>query len=460
MNTGLVIGMAGSGGDGVVSAGDSLMTALAMAGYHAMLTKSFGPQIRGGESSFRLRVSTGPVLGPGGALDVAVALNWDDFLKFGAELQVDGHSVVIYDSNTRVAPDQIPLAGVKPAEVVPVAIEAMAKETAGSEKAKNTVVLGLMAGWFSLAPPAHPRRPPEALRQEGRGHHGAQRARLRSGPRLGAGQPSADRPHPRAGGGGYDGQDGGRRQRSVRRRSDLRRVSVLRRLSHHPLVRGHAVPEPRDLEVRRNDAAVRGRDRRHRRVRGRELRGQEGADRDERPRHVAQDRDDRPGDNQRVAARDPQRAAGRPLHRHPDQERAVGPVPGGLLGARRRAAPGPVADGRRRHVPGDGGGVQHRRALPDARHHPVGAGNRPAQGGDRPAGHQGRRRRGTPEAEPARTRALRPVPPDRFWREPDQPSRDAGRQLPGVGHRAHREWRPDGDRVDPREDEREAACAS
>src|SRR5512135_1083944 len=110
MDTDLVIGMAGSGGDGIVSAGDSLMTALALAGYHAMLTKSFGPQIRGGESSFRLRVSTGPVLGPGGSLDVAVALNWDDFLKFGAELPVDGNSVVIYDSNTRVAPDQIPLA--------------------------------------------------------------------------------------------------------------------------------------------------------------------------------------------------------------------------------------------------------------------------------------------------------------------------------------------------------------
>jgi 2-oxoglutarate ferredoxin oxidoreductase subunit alpha len=152
MKTDLVIGMAGSGGDGIVSAGDSLMTALALAGYHAMLTKSFGPQIRGGESSFRIRVSTSPVLGPGGALDVAVALNWDDFLRFGSELALDGQSVVIYDSNTRVPPDQIPVAGVKPAEVVPVGIEAMAKETVGSEKAKNTVVLGLMAGWFGLAP--------------------------------------------------------------------------------------------------------------------------------------------------------------------------------------------------------------------------------------------------------------------------------------------------------------------
>jgi 2-oxoglutarate/2-oxoacid ferredoxin oxidoreductase subunit alpha len=152
MKTDLVIGMAGSGGDGIVSAGDSLMTALALAGYHAMLTKSFGPQIRGGESSFRMRVSTSPVLGPGGALDVAVALNWDDFLRFGSELALDGRSVVIYDSNTRVAPDQIPVSGVKPAEVVAVAIEAMAKDAGGSEKAKNTVVLGLMAGWFGLAP--------------------------------------------------------------------------------------------------------------------------------------------------------------------------------------------------------------------------------------------------------------------------------------------------------------------
>ncbi len=152
MTTDLILGMAGSGGDGVVSAGDSLMTALALGGYHAMLTKSFGPQIRGGESSFRLRVATRPVLGPGGALDVAVALNWDDFLRFGAELALDGHSIVIYDSNTKVAPDAIPVAGVKPAEVVAVGIEAIAKETAGTDKAKNTVVLGLMAGWFGLAP--------------------------------------------------------------------------------------------------------------------------------------------------------------------------------------------------------------------------------------------------------------------------------------------------------------------
>jgi 2-oxoglutarate ferredoxin oxidoreductase subunit alpha len=151
MGSDLIIGMAGSGGDGIVSAGESLMTAVAMEGYHAILTKSYGPQIRGGESSCRLRISTRPVLSSGGTLDVAVALNWDDFLRFGAELPVGGKTVVIYESRSGVAPDRLPLAGVTPAEAVAVPIADMARETAGTDKAKNTIVLGLLAGWFGLA---------------------------------------------------------------------------------------------------------------------------------------------------------------------------------------------------------------------------------------------------------------------------------------------------------------------
>ena len=38
-----------------------------------------------------------------------------------------------------------------PAEALPVPITQMAKQHAGTEKAKNTVVLGLIAGWFGLA---------------------------------------------------------------------------------------------------------------------------------------------------------------------------------------------------------------------------------------------------------------------------------------------------------------------
>src|SRR3954466_4447525 len=93
----LVIGMAGSGGDGIVSAGESLISAAAHEGYFAILTKSFGSQIRGGESSCRLRVATQAVLNPGGVLDVAVVLNWEDFLRFGGELPVDQHTVIIFE---------------------------------------------------------------------------------------------------------------------------------------------------------------------------------------------------------------------------------------------------------------------------------------------------------------------------------------------------------------------------
>jgi 2-oxoglutarate ferredoxin oxidoreductase subunit alpha len=146
----LVVGMAGSGGDGIVSAGDSLIAACALEGYHAMMTKSFGSQIRGGESSCRVRIAVEPVLNPGGALDVAIALNWEDFLKFGAELPVSGNTVVIYDSNTRVEPNALPLVGVAPLEVFAVPIERMARDTAKTEKAKNTIVLGLLAGWFGI----------------------------------------------------------------------------------------------------------------------------------------------------------------------------------------------------------------------------------------------------------------------------------------------------------------------
>lgn len=150
MRKDLVLGMAGSGGDGIVSAGESLLQAAALEGYHGVMTKSFGSQIRGGESSCRVRISTQPVLNPGGNLDVAVALNWEDFLKFGAELPVSGSTVVIFEAATGVAESDIPLVGVTPLQVFAVPISEMAKRAAGTERAKNTVVLGLIAGWFGI----------------------------------------------------------------------------------------------------------------------------------------------------------------------------------------------------------------------------------------------------------------------------------------------------------------------
>lgn len=153
----IVIGMAGSGGDGIVSAGDSLVSAAALEGFHAMMTKSFGPQIRGGESSCRVRLSHEPLFNPGSMLDVAVALNWEDFLKFGAELPCGPGTVVVYEAKTGVAPDAIPLKGVTPAQVFSVPLADLTKSAAGSDKAKNSLVLGLLSGWIGIGREGVPR---------------------------------------------------------------------------------------------------------------------------------------------------------------------------------------------------------------------------------------------------------------------------------------------------------------
>jgi 2-oxoglutarate ferredoxin oxidoreductase subunit alpha len=146
----LILGMAGSGGDGVVSAGESLLSAASSEGYHAMMTKSFGSQIRGGESSCRVRLSTRKVLNPGGALDVMVALNWEDFFKFGAELPLAVGTVLIHEEKAGPPPETLKARGIVPSEVISVPITEMTKKAAGTDKAKTSVVLGLLSGWFGI----------------------------------------------------------------------------------------------------------------------------------------------------------------------------------------------------------------------------------------------------------------------------------------------------------------------
>ncbi len=150
MVTDLVIGIAGAGGDGVVSAGESLIGAGAAQGYHGIMTKSFGSQILGGESSCRVRLSVATVPNPGGPLDLAVAFNWDDFLRFGAELPVDGRSVVIYDSGSGVSPERLPIVGLSPRQALAAPIADLSRASAGSERSKNAVVLGFLSTWLGL----------------------------------------------------------------------------------------------------------------------------------------------------------------------------------------------------------------------------------------------------------------------------------------------------------------------
>ena len=144
----IVVGMVGSGGDGVAAAGDILTTSCASEGLHCMMVKSFGPQIRGGESSVRVKISTEPVATQGDILDVLVVLSWADYKKFPGELSVGNETVVITDEKD--CPDPLPLEnGAKPKEVFKIPFESLVKES-GNSRSKNIITLGVLAELFNL----------------------------------------------------------------------------------------------------------------------------------------------------------------------------------------------------------------------------------------------------------------------------------------------------------------------
>ena len=86
MTTQITVSIVGSGGDGAVAAGDILAMACAREGLHVIKTEAYGPQIRGGESSCTVRISTVPIFAQADAIDALIVFNWADFARFHSEL--------------------------------------------------------------------------------------------------------------------------------------------------------------------------------------------------------------------------------------------------------------------------------------------------------------------------------------------------------------------------------------
>jgi 2-oxoglutarate ferredoxin oxidoreductase subunit alpha len=146
----LVVGMAGAGGDGVVSAGELALNVAAQQGLFGMLVKSFGPQIRGGESSIRLRLSSEPVLSQGDELDVLIAFNWADYARFRSELVPNADTIIFVDEQDKTPEKDIPLAESLKGGVRRIPFEQIAVDKAGTALAKNIVAVGVLAGALNL----------------------------------------------------------------------------------------------------------------------------------------------------------------------------------------------------------------------------------------------------------------------------------------------------------------------
>jgi 2-oxoglutarate ferredoxin oxidoreductase subunit alpha len=89
--------IAGSGGAGVVTAGSLLLDAAAKAGWYALMSRSSGPQIRGGEAAAMLRFATEPIMSHDDSFHLLMAIDWDNITRFSAEIPLTADSLIVGD---------------------------------------------------------------------------------------------------------------------------------------------------------------------------------------------------------------------------------------------------------------------------------------------------------------------------------------------------------------------------
>jgi 2-oxoglutarate/2-oxoacid ferredoxin oxidoreductase subunit alpha len=141
----LTLSIAGSGGDGAVVAGDLLAMACAGQGLQVIKTEAYGPQIRGGESSSTIRISTQPITSPGDVIDALVVFSFDDFARFRSEMTLSERCLVLHEPDDSPPPELM----VEGRTFVPIAFGKLATE-ATAPSAKNIVALGLLTALYGL----------------------------------------------------------------------------------------------------------------------------------------------------------------------------------------------------------------------------------------------------------------------------------------------------------------------
>ena len=108
---GVAVAFTGSGGSGAVTAGLILLSAAAKAGFYGLLTRSAGPQIRGGESAAMVRIAAAPVDCIGDRFDILVGLDWRNVDRFAEEILLDSDSLILADPAVGEVPEVLARAG-------------------------------------------------------------------------------------------------------------------------------------------------------------------------------------------------------------------------------------------------------------------------------------------------------------------------------------------------------------
>jgi 2-oxoglutarate/2-oxoacid ferredoxin oxidoreductase subunit alpha len=139
------IALTGSGGAGVVTAGQMLLGAAANAGLYGLMSRSSGPQIRGGESAAYVRLGSHPIDSIGNFFDILIAFDWMNLERFAAEIPLNKESLVLFDPAAGEMPTMIADSGARTQELP---LKSMVKEIPGGRP--NMVGLGAIASIIGL----------------------------------------------------------------------------------------------------------------------------------------------------------------------------------------------------------------------------------------------------------------------------------------------------------------------
>lgn len=148
MNKILTLAIVGSGGAGVIVTGEMCLQAVAYSGGYGHLRKSFGPQIRGGESAAILSLSPLPLENTGEQCHCLFVLDWKNFDRFQDEIRLVANPLIIVDEKAGACPAA--LESLKD-NMVTVPFSQLAREN-GSDKV-NAVFLGYIGRLLGLDTP-------------------------------------------------------------------------------------------------------------------------------------------------------------------------------------------------------------------------------------------------------------------------------------------------------------------
>ncbi|MBF0125060.1 MAG: 2-oxoacid:acceptor oxidoreductase subunit alpha, partial [Magnetococcales bacterium] len=142
----------GSAGDGTIAAGDILRNAVAQAGYRVISFDVYPPEIRGfGKCIARLRITTEQAYSLKRYSDVLVSLDDSHTMPHLDEVRDDG--AVIYESKpvSQMAEGEHLSAHIRPGQIpYALQIRELSEKSTGSNRSRNLVILGFIAGLFRL----------------------------------------------------------------------------------------------------------------------------------------------------------------------------------------------------------------------------------------------------------------------------------------------------------------------